>query len=111
MNNPTVHKEYSTYLSGVIDKGYAEQVPQQQLQSGSGKVWYIPHHSVYHPRKGSLQVVFDCGAMFKGVSLNSVLLQGQNLTSSLLGILTRFRQEPVAVMGDIQAMFHQVKVA
>lgn len=37
-------------------------------------------------------------------------MQGPNLTSSLLGVLTRFRQHPVAFMGDIQAMFYQVKV-
>lgn len=110
MNNPILHKEYSSYLNKVNDKGYAEQVPQEQLQCGSGKVCYIPHHSVYHPRKGSLRVVFDCGATYKGISLNSQFLQGPNLTSSLLGVLTRFRQEPVAVMGDIRAMFHQVKV-
>lgn len=56
-------------------------------------------------------MVFDCGATFKGTSLNSQLLQGPNLTSSLLGVLTRFRQESVALMGDIQQMFYQVKVA
>lgn len=50
VNNPPLHKEYSSYLNGVIDKGYAEPVPQQQLQCGGGKVWYIPHHSVYNPR-------------------------------------------------------------
>jgi len=110
VNDPTLHKEYSSYLNKVIVKGYAEQVLPDQLQCGGGKVWYIPHHSVYHPRKGSLRVVFDCGATYKGTSLNSQLLQGPNLTSSLFGVLTRFRQEPVAVMGDIQAMFHQVKV-
>lgn len=108
LSNPTVHKEYSSYLNGVIKKGYAEQVPQQQGKSG--KVWYIPHHNVYHPKKGSLRVVFNCRATFKEMSLNSELLQGPNLTSSLLGVLTRFRQVSVAVMGDIQAMFHQVKV-
>ncbi|KAI2665729.1 CD180 antigen [Labeo rohita] len=35
------------------------------------------------------------------------LLQGPYLTNSLLGVLTRFRQEPVALIADIQAMFHQ----
>ncbi|XP_030596228.1 uncharacterized protein LOC115787620 [Archocentrus centrarchus] len=105
------HKEYSSCLKEVVDKGYAEQVPEQQLQGRSGKVWYIPHHGVHHPRKGALRVVFDCGATYQGTSLNGELLQGPNLTSSLLGVLTRFRQEPVAFMGDIQAMFHQVKVA
>ncbi|XP_042586291.1 uncharacterized protein LOC122138292 [Cyprinus carpio] len=95
----------------MINKGYAEQLPTQQLKGDSGKVWYIPHHGVRHPRKRNLRVVFDCGAAFKGTSLNQVLLQGPNFTSTLLGVLLRFRQESVAVMGDIQAMFHQVRVA
>ena len=111
MSNPEFHKEYSNSLNDVIEKGYAEKVPLEQSQGRPGKVWYIPHHGVYHPRKGSLRVVFDGGATYQGTSLNNELLQGPNLTSSLLGVLTRFRQEPVACMGDIQAMFYQVKVA
>lgn len=54
-------------------------------------------------------MVFDCGAMYKGTSLNCQLLQGPNLTHSLICILIRFRQEPRVV--DIQAMFHQVRVS
>nr|XP_061785759.1 uncharacterized protein LOC133576497 [Nerophis lumbriciformis] len=109
--NADFHSEYTSFLTDVINKGYAEQVPQHQLKPREGGVWYIPHHGVYHPRKGKLRVVFDCGAEFKGVSLNSQLLQGPNLTNSLVGVLLRFRQEFVAVMADIEAMFHQVKVA
>lgn len=86
-------------------------MPEHQLERSDGKVWYIPHHGLYHPKKGSLRVVFDCGAELRGKSLNSQLLQGPYLTSCLLGVLTRFRQEPVAVMADVQSMFHQVKVA
>lgn len=56
-------------------------------------------------------MVLDCGAEFKGTSLNSQLLQSPNLASSLLRVLTGFRQEPVAFMRDIKAMFYQVKVA
>lgn len=111
LNNHEFHQEYTGYMNDVISKGYAEQIPQEQLHCENGKVWYIPHHGVHHPRKGSIRVVFDCGSTFQGTSLNNKLLQGPNLTSSLLGVLTRFRQEPVAFMGDIQAMFHQVKVA
>lgn len=111
LTNHDFHHEYVGYMNDVISKGYAEQVPQEQLHCEFGKVWYIPHHGVHHPRKGSIHVVFDCGATFQGTSLNNKLLQGPNLTSSLLGVLTRFRQEPVAFMGDIRAMFHQVKVA
>ncbi|KAK0139489.1 hypothetical protein N1851_023681 [Merluccius polli] len=110
LKNEEFYEEYKTYLDGMISKGYAEQVPAQQLERASGKIWYLPHHGVYHPRKKALRVVFDCGAAFKGTSLNKQLLQGPNLTSTLLGVLIRFRQEPVAIMGDIQSMFHQVKV-
>lgn len=65
---------------------------------------------MHHPRKGNLRVVFDCRAEFWGTALNGELLQCSNLTSSLLGVLVRFRQEPVAFMGDIKSMFYQVKV-
>lgn len=110
LNNSDLHQEYTEYMNKIISKGHAEQVTPQQLSGRKGKLWYIPHHAVRHPRKGSLRVVFDCGASFQGACLNTELLQGPNLTSSLLGVLTRFREETVAFMGDIQAMFHQVKV-
>ena len=32
------------------------------------------------------------------------------MTNSLVGILTQFRQEKVALMSDVEAMFHQVRV-
>ena len=38
------------------------------------------------------------------------LLQGPDLTNNLVGILLRFLQDPVAVMGDVLSMFHQVRV-
>ena len=44
------------------------------------------------------------------ISLN-FLLQGPVLTNSLVGVLVHFRQEAVAVVADIEAMFHQVKMA
>jgi len=108
--DPNYQREYTEFLSDVIHKGYAEIVPFAQLNRTDGKVWYIPHHGVYHPKKKTIRVVFDCGATFRGTSLNSELLQGPNLTNTLIGVLTRFRKEPVALMADIQAMFHQVKV-
>ena len=46
----------------------------------------------------------------KGESLNKNLLQGPDLTNTLTGVLTRFRQEPVGFMCDINAMFHKVHV-
>ena len=42
--------------------------------------------------------------------LNDQLYQGPDLTNNLLGVLTRFRQDPIVVVADIEAMFHQVLV-
>lgn len=109
--NQEFQEQYSAFVTDVINKGYAEAIPQDQLQRDDGKVWYIPHHGVYHPKKKKIRVVFDCSAVFKGMSLNSQLLQGPNLTNTLLGVLTRFRQDHVTLVADIEAMFHQVKVS
>ena len=74
-------------------------------------VWYIPHHGVYHPKKpDKIRVVFDCAAEYESESLNKHLLQGPDLTNNLTGVLCRFRQELIAFICDIEAMFHQVKV-
>lgn len=40
------------------------------------------------------------------MSLNDVLLTGPDLNNSLLGVLLRFRREAVAVIADIEQMFH-----
>ena len=81
------------------------------MDRAPGRTWYIPHHGVYHPKKNTLRVVYDCGAVYQGTSLNSELLQGPDLTNSLVGVLLRFRREPVALMADIRSMFHQVRVS
>ena len=73
--------------------------------------WYIPHHGVYHSRKpDKIRVVFDCSAKHGGTLLNDQLISGPDLTNSLISVLTRFRQEPVAFMADIEPMFYQVRV-
>ncbi|XP_070571257.1 uncharacterized protein [Ptychodera flava] len=110
-NNPKFHADYQKFMADILEKGYAVQVPNHELDRDDGRVWYIPHHGVYHPKiPEKIRVVFDCSAKFQGVSLNGLLLQGPDLTNNLLGVLLRFRQEPIALMADIEAMFHQVKV-
>ena len=74
----------------------------------STRVNYVPHHGVYHPKKpGKIRVIFDCGARYTGTSLNQNLLQGLDLTNSLVGVLCRFRQEAIAFSCDVESMFHQ----
>ncbi len=108
--NELFHNEYTYFLRDMMDKGYAEVVPQEEVNQVEGRTWYIPHHAVYHLKKKTLRVVFDCGAAYQGVSLNTELLQGPDLNNSLVGVLLKFRQEPIAMMADIKSMYYQVRV-
>ena len=54
--------------------------------------------------------MFDCAVFFKGTSFNDRLLKGPDFLGSLPGVLTRFRKNKIALVGDIESMFHQLKV-
>ena len=111
LQNEKYRNDYAAFFNDMFDKGYAEEIPHESSGTVTDKAWYIPHHGVYHPKKPEkIRVVFDCSAKFSGTSLNDQLLQGPDLTNSLVGVLIRFRQEPVAFMADIEAMFYQVQV-
>ena len=54
--------------------------------------------------------VCNAAAKFRGTSLNDMLLTGPDLLQNLVGIIFRFREHPIALTADIEAMFLQVKV-
>ena len=107
IRDKSFYEMYKVFIDDMLQKGYARKAENEQV----GKVWYIPHHGVTHPSKpGKVRVVFDCSAEFGGTSLNKQLIAGPDLTNQLVGVLTRFREEHIAYMADIEAMFHQVRV-
>ena len=55
-------------------------------------------------------MVFDLSAEFHGTSINKALLSGPDLTNQIVRVLLCFREEQIAVTGDIEALYHQVKV-
>ena len=62
---------YETFRKDMTDKGQDEKVPDNELHLDNGRVWYIPHHGVYHPQKpDKIRVVVDASAEFNGKSLN-----------------------------------------
>lgn len=66
---------------------------------------------IVNPRKPErLRRVYDASAVFNGSSLNSALYKGPDLLPSLLGVLLRFCEKPIAVVVDIQEMYHQILV-
>jgi hypothetical protein len=112
MKDDKLRTAYQLSIEDLLLKGYAEQVPAGEENSARTDIWYLPHHPVINPNKpGKLRIVFDCAAKFDGVCLNDMVLRGPDLANKLVGVLLRFRQEPIAIMADIEAMFHQVVVS
>ena len=107
-----LYRKYSEFMNTLLEKGYAQSVPEDQQNRAELPAWYLPHHPVVSPNKpGKVRVVFDCASKFQGTSLNDRLMQGPDLTNTLVGVLTRFRKESTAVMADIESMFYQVRVS
>ncbi|XP_011672748.2 uncharacterized protein LOC100889831 [Strongylocentrotus purpuratus] len=109
LRDTAMHAKYTQGMADLVAKGYAEEVDETQPPNGT--CWYLPHHPVINPKKpDKLRIVFDCAAKCLGVGLNDVVMQGPDLTNKLTGVLLRFRRAPIAIMADVEAMFHQVTV-
>ena len=102
--DPDLYEKYKKGINNNVEKGYVSKVHEmgnKDVQAKEGHTWYLPHHPVLHPQKlQKAKIVFDCAAKYEDVSLNDRLLQGPDMTNTLVGILSRFRQEPTAFMAD-----------
>ena len=105
--DPKYYEDYRKCMETMIKENFVEIVPKEDSNE---QCWYITHHGVYHKQKNKFRVVFNCSLKYHGVSLNDMLLQGPDLTNNLVGVLMRFRKLGVAVVGDIEKMYYQVRV-
>ena len=111
LKNSKTLKHYTEFMQKIFDKNHASPVPLEELKTSAGKVWYLPHFDIYHPKKqDQIRIVFDCSAVFQDQSLNKHLLQGPDMMNGLVGVLSRFRKEEIAVTCDIEQMFHSFHV-
>ena len=101
-------QKYVSTLNSYISNGHVQLTSAYELtKSGC----YLLHHPVFHPhRPDKVKIMFDCAAQYNNCSLNKQLIKGLDFLNSLVGVLTRFRMEKVAVVGDIEQMFDQVLV-
>ena len=77
-----------------------------------GKVLcFTSHLAVEQPKSLTtpVRIVFNSSQLFRGVSLNSFLTKGpDSFKNNLLGMLLRFREEQVVLIGDIRKMYNSV---
>ncbi|XP_067947081.1 uncharacterized protein [Watersipora subatra] len=108
-SEPMFRQQYTEFMTNLLDQGHAEEVT---TPGKKGECWFLPHFAVFHSKKpDKIRVVFDGSAKFRQQSINDHLLQGPDLLNGLLGVLLRFRAKKIAIMCDIEKMFHQFRVA
>ena len=103
LSDPHPKAKYIDVINGYVEKGYARKLTSQELSVNVGTKWYLPHHPVVNPNKpNKVRVVFDCVARCSNVSLNDNLMRGPDLMNSLIGVLTRFRKNRMALVSKFR---------
>ena len=95
-----------------MKNGYVTILSETELaEKNNQQMWYEPHHPVLNPHKpDKVRRVCNAANKFCGYCLNDMLLTGPALLASLMGILSRFRENQFALSADIEEMFLQVEV-
>ena len=102
---------YGAQLKEHEERGVARKLSQEEVRSWDGPYFYISHMQLEQPKSEStpVRVVFNSSQKYKGVSLNSSLAKGPDCyNNNLLGMLIRFRENPIVMIGDIKKMYNTV---
>ena len=111
--DPEVLREYKSIIEDQLRSGIFERVGTTECPA-DGKVHYLPHHGVM--RRDSLttklRIVFDASsrATKESPSLNECLYSGPALTPTIFKILLKFREWKIALVGDIEKAFLNIRV-
>ncbi|XP_066924368.1 uncharacterized protein [Clytia hemisphaerica] len=106
-SNEELLKTYDFIIKEQIELGVIEEVPTSTTPE---KAFYLPHRPVCRDDRITTKVrmVFDASSSTYGPSLNDCLNPGPSLTTSLFGILLRFRAKNIGLVADIEKAFWQI---
>ena len=110
--DPNMAALYSQEIKNMVNRGAARKLTNTEARDYKGPIFYIAHHAIIKPTSSSTpcRIVFNSSAKFKGHALNDYYAKGPDSLNNLLGILLRFREEQVALVGDISKMFHSIQI-
>ncbi|XP_058816669.1 uncharacterized protein LOC131679942 [Topomyia yanbarensis] len=110
--NPELQRNVFQQIVEYQQKGYCHKASKIELgNADANRVWYLPLNVVLNPKKpGKIRLVWDAAATVDGVSLNSRLLKGPDLLTSLLSVICKFRERAIAFGGDVREMYHQLRI-
>ena len=96
----------------MLNRNVAKKLTDEEIANYKGPVYFIPHHGIYKSTSSStsLRIVFNSSCSFMGSKINDYWAKGPDMLNSLIGVLLRFREERVAMHGDISKMFNSVRL-
>ncbi|XP_020622981.1 uncharacterized protein LOC110060533 [Orbicella faveolata] len=110
--NPEQVEAYCKQMEEMESMKFARKLSKEEQNAYQGPVHYIPHHAVLRPDKKStpVRIVFNSSSVFQGHTLNDYWKKGPDLLNGIFGVVLRFREKKVAVMGDISKMYHRILI-
>lgn len=110
-SNTALSENLAAQMRNYVEKGYARKLSIKESLAKTSRTWYLPVFAVTnHNKPNKVRMVWDAAAKVNGVSLNSVLLSGPDLLTSLPFVLYGFRKSKIAICADIREMFHQIRI-
>ena len=111
-SNPDQAKAYDEQMTEMVEMNFCRKLSEDEAKNYKGPVHYTPHHAVVRPEKKStpVRIVFNSSAVFQGHKLNDYWMKGPDLLNNLFGVVLRFREREVALVGDISKMYHRILI-
>ena len=104
-------EKYKEIIDGYVAKGHARKLTPNESAIPAKKQWFLPYHAVLNSNKpGKVRMGMDAKEKYNNVSLNDSILVGPDLLNNLCGVPVRFREERVALLADIESLFHQCQI-
>lgn len=106
--NAQLKKEYTAAINDAIEKGHMKKIEVQPANA-----YFLPHHAVFKESTTTkLRTVFNASQKSSnGLSLNDTMAMGKIKQPKILELLIRWRQYRIAVVGDIEKMYKQIRIA
>ena len=101
---------YDEQIKDMIERRVARKLTDKEIKDYKGPVHYVPHHGILKTSSNStpLRIVFNASASYMGHKLNDYWAKGPNMLNSLIGVLLKFREDLVAMLGDVSKMYNSV---
>ena len=80
---------------------FCRKLSENEVKNYKGPVHYIPHHAVIRPEKKStpVRIVCNSSSVLQGNKYNDYWMKGPDSLNNLFGVVLRFREKEVALVG------------